>query len=286
MPAPIVDLRYARAHTRRRRWAGHRAAVAAILVVAIAALAYGGYRGGRFLLHRAHAQGTASSHALNRAQLGNLTSVDSNLGDDRSLQHERAGAVPEAVTPPPAPAGAILKAPYTVQAPFGNWKFHQESCEEAALLMYHDFLEGDQHPDIPPAEADQALRAIKAWEVQNWGAEVDLSIDRTGELAQQYYSYKYQVIAVTPDSVRQAVAAGHPVVVPVMTHSLQNPHYGPMSVYHEVLIKGYNADGVVANDAGVQEGKDWFYSWPILLSAIDAQTPRMHQGRVGLILTK
>ena len=46
----------------------------------------------------------------------------------------------------------ILKAPYTVQAPFGNWKFHQESCEEAALLMYHDFMDGDERPNIPAAE--------------------------------------------------------------------------------------------------------------------------------------
>jgi hypothetical protein len=286
VPAPYTELRYTRAHARRRPVAGRRVAIAVGLIAAILALGYGGYRGFRYFVNRAHAQGTASSHALNGSQLGNLTKVAPSTSDDQSFRHSLSGVVQEAESPSPAPAGAILKAPYTVQAPFGNWKFHQESCEEAALLMYHDFMDGDARPSIPAAEADQALRAMKAWQVSNWGAEVDLSIDRTGQLAQQYYQYKYQVIPITPDSIKQAIAAGHPVVVPVMTHSLQNPHYGPMTVYHEVLIKGYTADGVVANDAGVQEGKDWFYSWSILLNAIDAQTPRMHQGRVGLILTK
>ncbi|MFN2465138.1 MAG: C39 family peptidase [Candidatus Dormibacteria bacterium] len=284
MPAPVADLRYARAHARRRPAAGRNVALALALVVAVLVLGYGGYREARYVWHRTHAAGTASSHALNGAQLGKLTRVSPSYAGDQSFQHVRDGAAQQ--VPPPPPAGAILKAPYTVQAPFGNWKFHQESCEEAAVLMYHDYLEGDLRSDIPPAEADRDLRAMKAWQVQNWGAEVDLSIERTGQFAQAYYNYKYQVITVTPDSVREAIAAGHPVVVPVMTHSLQNPHYGPQTVYHEVFIKGYNADGVVTNDAGVQEGKDWFYSWSILLNAIDAQTPRMHQDRVGLVLTK
>ena len=78
---------------------------------------------------------------------------------------------------------------------------------------------------------------------------------------------------------------GHPVLVPVLTQSLKNPHYSPGNVYHILLIKGYDATGVITNDAGVKEGKDWHYSWDILFSAIDAQTSKMNQGRVGLVLT-
>lgn len=280
MPAPFIDLSYTRAHARRRPWAGRRAVLAALMVVLIAALGYGGYRGEQAIWHRLNNHETASSHSLSSSQVSQLQAVAPSHDDSASI------GSPVAATATPGPASAILQVPYTVQAPFGNWKFHQESCEEAAVLMYHDFLDGDLRIGIPPAEADRDLRALKSWQVQNWGAEVDLSIDRTGQLAQQYYQYKYQVIDVTPDSIKASVAAGHPVVVPVMTHALQNPHYGPMTVYHEVLIKGYTDKGVVTNDGGVQEGRDWFYSWSILLSAIDAQTPKMHQGRVGLILTK
>ena len=189
-------------------------------------------------------------------------------------------------SPAPPPATAVLSVPYTVQAPGNNWKVFENACEEDAVLMYHDYLEGDHRAQIPPAEADPALRALEKWQVDNWGAERDLTLDKTGQLAQAYYGYHYQVVPATQAGIIAEVAAGHPVIVPVMTKSLQNNHYGAGNVYHEVLIKGYNPDGVVTNDAGVQEGKDWFYSWSVLFGAIDAQTPKMGQGRVALVLTK
>jgi hypothetical protein len=125
---------------------------------------------------------------------------------------------------------------------------------------------------------------MEAWQVKNWGADRDLTLEKTGLFAQQYYGYQYKVLPATADSIKEQIASGHPVVVPVMTHSLQNHNYGPHTVYHEVLIKGYTATGVVTNDAGIKEGKDWFYSWDVLFSAIDAQSGKMGQGRVLLIL--
>ena len=288
MPSPVSELTYTRAHARRRPAAGRRLASAVAIVIAVALVGYGGYRGVVAAWHRLHSQETASSHKVSQAQLGQLKQVAPGYTDDSGFPRQHVAglsASPSPSDPPPAAAGAILDVPYTVQAPFGNWKFHEESCEEAALLMYRDFLLGDKRTEIPPAEADAALRAQKAWEVQNWGAEVDLSLDRTGQLAQAYWGYHYRVMPATVDSIKQAISSGHPVIVPVMTHSLQNPHYGPKTVYHEVLIKGYNPGGVVANDAGVQEGRNWFYSWDVLFGAIDAQTPKMNQGRLALVLT-
>lgn len=292
MPAPPSDLTFARARTHRRPAAGRRATTIIALLLAVAVIGYGGYRGGLAAWHRLHNQESASSHKVSQGQLGQLKQVSPTYTDSAGFEHQRdnapaAALVAPSPSPPPVAAteGAILPVPYTVQAPFGNWKVHEESCEEAALLMYRDFLLGDRRGDIPPAEADAALRAQKAWEVQNWGAEVDLTLERTGQLAQAYWGYHYRVLPATIDSIKQEISAGHPVIVPVMTHSLQNPHYGPKTVYHEVLVKGYNAGGVVANDAGVQEGKNWYYSWSVLFGAIDAQTPKMNQGRLALVLT-
>ncbi|GAC1329450.1 MAG: hypothetical protein NVSMB17_05850 [Candidatus Dormibacteria bacterium] len=294
MRAPLSELNYRRAPPRRRSAAGRRPAILVAAMVVLALLGYAGYRGGLATWHRFHVHETASSHKVTSAQLGALRAVTPALTEDPSFQHQRdaGGAVPAAPSPaaavaPPAsaPAGVILNVPYTVQAPFANWKFHEESCEEATLLMYRQFLQGDSRADIPPGEADQGLRALKAWQVTNWGSEVDLTLERTGQLAHDYWGYHYQVMPATEESIRQAIAAGHPVVVPVMTRSLQNPHYGPKTVYHEVLLKGYSAGGAIANDPGVQEGKNWFYSWDILFGAIDAQTAKMNQGRVALVLT-
>lgn len=180
---------------------------------------------------------------------------------------------------------ALLNVPYTVQAPFANWGVHEESCEEAAALMYSYFIEGKAAPT--PQVASDEMVAMKNWQVKSYGKEPDLSIEKLGLFMQQYYGYKYQTFKnITKEDVKREISAGHPVLVPVMTQSLKNPHYRPLSVYHILLIKGYDANGVITNDAGIKEGENYVYSWDILFSAVDAQTPKMGQGREMVIVTK
>lgn len=187
----------------------------------------------------------------------------------------------------PLPETALISVPYTVQAPYTNWNIHEESCEEAAVLMYHYFLTGSKIDVIPLAEADGAMRTMKNWQVANYGSEPDLSLTQLGEFAKSYWGYKYEVTkGVTAENIKKALAQGHPVLVPVMTHGLGNPHYGPNTTYHILVIKGYNATGVITNDAGIKEGRNYHYTWDILWRAIDQQTPKMSQGRDMLVITR
>ncbi len=278
----IVDYSHAgfgRGRAQRRRRGLSLLAVA----VGIGVVAAFGFTEGRTLWHAFRFHPTASSHAATAGQLGNLKTI---ANPAISAQSNDALTAANNAATDAAPAAAVLPVPYSVQAPGNNWKVFENACEEDAIFMYHQFLEGDARTDLPVAEVDPALRALEKWQVANWGAEKDLTIDRTGQLAQAYYGYPYEVVPATQESITAQIASGHPVIVPVMTHSLQNPNYGPSTVYHEVLIKGYSAEGVIANDGGVKEGKNWFYSWSVLFGAIDAQTPKMGQGRVGLVLTK
>ncbi len=274
----IVDYNYAGfgRGSGQRSW---RRPVLVMAVVLAALLAVIAATEGRALWHAFRNRTSSTSHSLSAAQLSGVKRL-------ANPAVTSTAAIDQVNGTDTAPASAVLPVPYSVQAPGNNWKVFENACEEDALLMYHDFLEGDGRTDLPVAEVDPALRAMQKWQVDNWGAEKDLTIDRTGQLALAYYSYHYEVIPATQDNIIAEVASGHPVIVPVMTHSLQNPNYGPQTVYHELLIKGYKADGVIANDGGVKEGKNWFYSWSILWSAIDAQTPKMGQGRVALVLTK
>jgi len=187
------------------------------------------------------------------------------------------------------PESANLNVPYAPQAPFSNWTVHEESCEEAAIYMYHGYLENLTYTGnrVPDAEADSVYRQMKAWEVDKYGSEPDLTMTALGEFARSYYGYTQTVKAnITAEDIKEAVSAGHPVIVPVMTHSLENSMYGPISVYHVLLIKGYDAAGVITNDAGVGNGVDKHYDWNILWQAIDAQTAKMGQDRDMLYLTK
>ncbi len=195
----------------------------------------------------------------------------------------------EAVSPPKTEikAEALLTVPYTVQAPLVNWDIHEESCEEAAVLMLHYFLSGSRVQIIPPTTANQELINLVNWQKANYGREKDLNLYEVGKLSQDYYGYKYKVTEnVTAGEIKEAISAGNPVLVPVITHGLRNPHYGPNPSYHVLVIKGYNATGVTTNDAGVKEGRDYFYTWDILWQAIDAQTAQMKQGRDMLVITK
>lgn len=203
---------------------------------------------------------------------------------------------PEFQTPPPStndeiPSAKVLAMPYTVQAPFANWAVHDESCEEAALLMYHYFLKGQNtfegKTEIPPQLVHDEEVKMKNWQVTTYGKEPDLTIDAWGKFAQAYYGYKYQVFSnITKEDIQEQIAKGSPVVVPVMTHSLDNPHYGAEDSYHVVVLKGYKEDGVIANDPGIKQGENYFYAWEILFKAMDAQSATMKQGRMMATLSK
>lgn len=249
------------------------------LLVIVAGAVFGATEG-RALWHKFQDRPTEASHQADQGQLNGLQPV-ANPADNSNGR----GAPPEP-SPTAKPATALLSVPYTVQAPGNNWKEFENACEEDAVFMDKLYLDGDQRNDVPVPEATDALRAMEKWQVVNWGAEKDLTLDRTGQFAQAYYGLHYQVFAATKDSIEKELAAGHPVIIPVMTHSLQNHNYGAQTVYHEVLIKGYTDAGVVTNDGGIWQGKNWFYSWDIVFQAIDAQTPKMNQGRLALVLTK
>jgi uncharacterized protein YvpB len=188
---------------------------------------------------------------------------------------------------PVIPATYLLNVPYTVQAPYRNWNIHEESCEEAAILMMHYYLTGQKMDIIPRVTANQELLKMVAWQKTNWGSEWDLDMTTLGKLANQYYGYQYEVKKnITANDIKEAISTGRPVMVPVITHGLENPNYGATPTYHILLIKGYDAKGVTTNDAGVSKGRNWYYTWNILWQAIDAQTPKMKQGRDMLTLTK
>jgi hypothetical protein len=188
--------------------------------------------------------------------------------------------------PPPIPETFALSVPYTVQAPFTNWAVHEESCEEAAVLMYHHYLLGEGAGVLEQYQVDADLRKLRAWQITNWGPEKDLDLSWVGKLASGYYGYSYKVKEdIKAEDIKREISEGRPVLVPVMTHSLLNPHYGRENTYHILVITGYDAAGVTTNDAGIKEGQDYRYTWDVLFGAIDAQTSKMGQGRDLLVIT-
>jgi hypothetical protein len=195
-------------------------------------------------------------------------------------------------SPSPPPASAFIQTvPYTVQAPYGKWDAaHEEYCEAAAVLMVGLYMGGDRRSRIPPAEADADMANIVSYERATWPGVLNLSLDKVGAVGNHFYNVAPTLEEASFDNIEKEIAAGRPVIIPVMTHGAPGgariaPYYGSLSVYHVIVIVGYDAatQTVTTNDAGISQGQNYQYRWPVLESAMDAQTPKMAgQGRVAL----
>ena len=157
------------------------------------------------------------------------------------------------------------------------------------MLMIGAYMAGDRRSRIPPAEADQRMGQIVAWERSTWPGVKDLSLDKVAQVGTHFYNLNPSLQPATFASVETEIAAGRPVIIPVMTHGAPGgqklaPYYGAVNVYHVILITGYDASKqtVTTNDAGISQGQNYSYRWSILEVAMDAQAAKMGQGRVML----
>jgi hypothetical protein len=207
------------------------------------------------------------------------------------------GAAPPTATPysGTVPAAVLLQVPFTTQAPLGNWNshFYQESCEEAAAVMVRSYLQGNRAATLDGRQIDNELHMLVQWQIDNgWGdGYKDLTMPEIGEMMKRVYGFSYKVTDATRDNVRQQLAQGRPVMVPVMTHSLNNPNYPGYrdhynqpgsTVYHIVVVKGYDTAGVTLNDPGLTRGMDNKISYEGLFYAIDDVRLRApNVGQVG-----
>ncbi len=171
----------------------------------------------------------------------------------------------------PLPAQANLAVPFTVQAPHANWEDpYGELCEEASVLMAISYLTNKK---IPNAEfADKALLAIKDFEMKRFGYYKDTNAEETAIILREHFSYKKVEVKQNPtiDDIKQAVAAGRVVIVPVAGREIGNPYFRPPGpIYHMFVIKGYTATGkFIANDPGTRRGADFLYDPNVIMKAI------------------
>jgi hypothetical protein len=249
------------------------AGVAALVLVAGAG-GYGGYRVWRHIAATAPRPAPSAAAVIRAAPTPAPTAT--------------AVATP---APTPLPTSVLIKVPYTSQFPIGKFDgYYQDYCEAAALEMVGQYYRGDRRDRIPGAEANAALGQIFAVEHQAY-KPMDLPLSVVGDVGSRVFNLQPTVVPVDEGVIRQNLADGRPVIIPVMTHLANgapiSPHYQSKSVYHVVLLTGYDAtkDVYTANDAGFVEGQNWQYPWSTLSAVIDLQARQMTQGRVMLVFS-
>lgn len=170
------------------------------------------------------------------------------------------------------PPEVNLAVPFTSQAPFGNWDdVHEETCEEAAVLMVHAYYEGQARDVIDPSTADEVLLDMTESEVMMFGYFEDTTVAETVRFAEAYYGYDHIEIIENPtiNQLKAELVAGRPVIVPTSGRLLANPFFSGIGpIYHMIVLKGYTENGFIVNDPGTRRGADWVYAYETLMTSI------------------
>ncbi len=160
------------------------------------------------------------------------------------------------------PESFYLNVPFVCQAPLEtetNWKLHEESCEEAAVLQAYQYETGKI---MDKKTANEEILAMIAWQMKNFGAHKDLQDNDLKEFITGYYKIKDSEIKMIPNStiedIKREVNNGHPVIVPITGDLLDNPFY-PYPGYHMLVVIGYTKDSMITNDNGTKRGSNYSY---------------------------
>ncbi len=220
------------------------------------------------------------------AKVGGAVSQEADIRTEALLEEKKppeAEQQPESSQPvKPADSEAVTAAvsenifiddaPFTVQAPFGEWvdPLFQNACEEASLVMAAYWISGKP---LTKEIAKREIVALSAFEKKWLGHSVDTSAEDTLKLFKDYYgivSGEVHADIGTPD-IRAALASGAIVIVPADGRKLRNPHFTqPGPTRHMLVIIGYDAitKEFIANDPGTKHGAGYRYPEKTLFEAI------------------
>jgi len=205
--------------------------------------------------------------------------------------HVRREQPNEGVVLPPLkeiPAEKLLDVPFLVQAPFANWdELHQETCEEASLMMVKYFKAGERFLSLEAA--DQEMKALVAWETEA-GYKVDVTVAELSAIAERYYSLTTGRVILNPsiDDIKREIADGRPVILPAAGRLLGNPNFtGQGPPYHMLVIKGYTNSEFITNDPGTRQGESYRYSHQTIMEAMHdwhGSTSNILQGKKAILV--
>ncbi|MFA6383312.1 MAG: C39 family peptidase [Parcubacteria group bacterium] len=186
------------------------------------------------------------------------------------------------------PDKILIKVPFTTQAPFANWDMlHEESCEEASLIMLKYYL--DKKP-LTPDIAEKEIQKMVKFEIKNYGDYKDTTASETVKLAEDFYKignlkvvYDFQ-----KEDLKKHLAKGNPVIVPAAGRLLGNPNFtAPGPLYHNLVLVGYDGNTVITNDPGTRKGQGYIYNIDVLYNAIHdfpGRPENINQGRKAMIV--
>lgn len=170
------------------------------------------------------------------------------------------------------PEKVLLEVPFTPQAPFGNWDDVRQDygCEEAAILMAMYWV---LDKDLTPEKALEEIIALAEFEEEKYGHFHDTSTQDTLKLLKDYFDYDnaYVEFDIGVEDIKNQLARGNLVIVPIDGTKVNNPYYTPPGPFvHKIVIIGYDekTQEFITHDPGTKNGEAYRYSYDILEAAL------------------
>ena len=189
----------------------------------------------------------------------NSTVIARNVSSSKGLE---VGGL-EKIEKKEVPNNYFLAVPFVMQAPFANWEEHNESCEEAGLLLVNYFY---KNQSLSKEAADKELKEMVKYQVTNYGGEYDIYALEMSRLAKDFYGYmNSRVIDGSRENIVQELLNKNPVIVPTTAAYLKpEKNDYPEMGYHVVVIVGYDETGYIVHDPGTYTGENTHYSYGIM----------------------
>lgn len=179
------------------------------------------------------------------------------------------------------PPSVLLRVPFGAQAPHGNWDPpYDEACEEASLILAQAFFADESN--LSAQEMDRRILELVDWETRA-GLPIDITMAQLKDVAAQRYGLKTTLVDdPSVDDIKQALAAGHPVIVPLAGQDIGNPYYsGDGPPYHVLVIIGYDERNFITQDVGTKRGEQYAYRYDVIMSALHDWTGSTATIRTG-----
>lgn len=164
-----------------------------------------------------------------------------------------------------------LDVPFICQAPLQteeNWKLHEESCEEAALLQVYLY---ETNKIMSREEANIEVLKMINWQNNKFGGHHDLDRNLMEKFIKGYYGLSEENLKiienVTIEEIKNELNNNHPIIAPVTSGMLDNPYY-PHPGYHMLAIKGITEEDIITNDNGTRRGESYPYKIEVFMKAL------------------
>lgn len=167
------------------------------------------------------------------------------------------------------PTGVNLDIPFFPQAPDADRSLpRKEACEEASIVLAAHYF-ADKEMTKEEFKAD--VLALVELQKDLFGDYVDTSVEETAQLFEAFFGNASTKIIenLTIEDIKSELAQGHPIVAPFAWRKLQNSHFmNGWPRYHMLVIKGYDEQYFYTNDVGTRVGKDFPYTYDVIMDAL------------------